>query len=303
MAKGSKKKDIDNDTLNEVNEESFWYKFKNDKQYNAKVQLMGYGIFILIVILGVNISSVGSKGSKVPSTNVIKQNTSKDSTNLLGNSASNYQYDVVMDVKYLNVNDEEVTGNITYSGKKYKDVMEFTKQVDGESSLYYKKDSGYYGKNGEELTFVKDDAIYDIVDADYIEVDNIFKLINKASLDHVTDYSSGRKEYVYHLKIKDLVVSYQMEDVIEFSITEENGVMKIKVDYSNLLKVIDKNVTSCVVEANISRVNEIKEDEIVFQDNVKDNSKDNVVDNGNDISNNGSDGQNINSGDNSANES
>lgn len=295
MARVSKKKDIDKDLEKEVNEESFWYKFKNDKQYNAKIQLMGYGIFILVIILGVNISSIGNKGNKVPSNSVIKQNTSKDSASALENSANNYHYDIVMDVKYLNVNDEEVASNITYSGKKYKDVMEITKLVDGESSLYYKKDSRYYSKTLEELDYVKEEVIYDIVSADYVEADNILNLINKASLDHVTDYSSGKKEYVYHLKIKDLVVSYQMEDVIEFSITEENKVMKISVDYSNLLKVIDKNIISCVVEANISRVNDIKEDEIVFQDNANNSS--------NDISNNGSDGQNINSNDNSANES
>lgn len=295
MARVSKKKDIDKDLEKEVNEESFWYKFKNDKQYNAKIQLMGYGIFILVIILGVNISSIGNKGNKVPSNSVIKQNTSKDSASVLENSANNYQYDIVMDVKYLNVNDEEVAGKITYSGKKYKDVMEITKLVDGESSLYYKKDSRYYSKTLEELDYVKEEVIYDIVSADYVEADNILNLINKASLDHVTDYSSGKKEYVYHLKIKDLVVSYQMEDVIEFSITEENKVMKISVDYSNLLKVIDKNIISCVVETSISRVNDIKEDEIVFQDNANNSS--------NDISNNGSDGQNINSKDNSANES
>lgn len=284
MARNSKKK-IDNNLDENVNEDSFLYKFKNDKQYNAKVQLMGYGIFILVVVIGLNISSIGNKG-KVPSNNV-NQNTYKENTNVLENNTNNYQYDVSMDVKYKNVNDEEVSSNIVYSGKKYKDLMEITKQVDGESKLYYKKDSRYYSKVEEELAFVKDDVIYDIVDADYIEVDNILKLIDKASLDHVTDYSSdGRKEYVYNLKIKDLVVSYQMEDVIEFSIIEENKVTKIGVDYTNLFKVIDKNILSCNMVINISRVNEIKDGEIIFQNNAKDE--------GNNVDSNVSDNQSSN---------
>lgn len=284
MARNSKKK-IDNNLDENVNEDSFLYKFKNDKQYNAKVQLMGYGIFILVVVIGLNISSIGHKG-KVPSNNV-NQNTYKENTNVLESNTNNYQYDVSMDVKYKNVNDEEVSSNIVYSGKKYKDLMEITKLVDGESKLYYKKDSRYYSKVEEELAFVKDDVIYDIVDADYIEVDNILKLIDKASLDHVTDYSSdGRKEYVYNLKIKDLVVSYQMEDVIEFSIIEENKVTKIGVDYTNLFKVIDKNILSCNMVINISRVNEIKDGEIIFQNNAKDE--------GNNVDSNVSDNQSSN---------
>lgn len=267
----SKKKKVNKDTEKDVNEESFWYKFRSDKKYNAKVQLIGYGIFILVVIIGVNISGgTANRGSMVPSNRVGSENTSKDDTSLLEGSNVSYQYDVVMDVRYKNILDEEVSSNVSYSGKKYKDVMEITKKVDDESGLYYKNDSRYYSKTDNNLGFVKDDVIYDIVDADYIEIDNIIKLINKASLDHVTGYSSGRKEYVYNLKVRDLVVSYQMEDVIEFNVVEENSTLNISVDFSSLFKVIDKNILGCKIVYNVNRFNEVKEEEINFNNTGND---------------------------------
>ena len=45
----------------EINKESFFYKYKNDKKYKAKAELTGYVIFILLVILFVNIASLGNK--------------------------------------------------------------------------------------------------------------------------------------------------------------------------------------------------------------------------------------------------
>ena len=106
---------------------------------------------------------------------------------------------------------------------------------------------------------VDEKKVYSLVEAEYVEIDSILQLLNQASLDHVTDYSSGKKEYVYHLKVKDVIVSYKLEDVIEIEIEEENGVVEIEMDYSNLLKVVNDEIVTCKLEATITEIGTIKE--------------------------------------------
>ena len=48
------------DNEKNVKKESFWYKYKNDKKYNAKIQLVVYALFIIIVVVYVNTSHVGN---------------------------------------------------------------------------------------------------------------------------------------------------------------------------------------------------------------------------------------------------
>ena len=91
-----------------------------------------------------------------------------------------------------------------------------------------------------------------------MELDNFLKLLDKASLDHVTDYSSGKKEYVYHLKVKDVFVNYQKEDIISIDINEENEVLTIFIDYTNLLYAVDELVEKCELEATYTEIGKIE---------------------------------------------
>ena len=55
MSKNKKERNIkDNDN------NGFYEKMKNDKKYNAKVQFIGYGVFILLIVVFLNISSMNS---------------------------------------------------------------------------------------------------------------------------------------------------------------------------------------------------------------------------------------------------
>ena len=51
--------------------ESFFDKVKGDKKYRAKVELIGYGIFIVVLVLGLNISSLGDNSNRSDLGNVI----------------------------------------------------------------------------------------------------------------------------------------------------------------------------------------------------------------------------------------
>lgn len=245
--------------------QSFIEKIRTDKKYSAKVQLIGFGIFILLLIIYLNVISGSSNSNQNiilgnNSSSLIEESTDDDKTSLLEKVDNNYSYDIVLDIKKKN-SDVEEEKQIHYYGKSYKDNMEINKEMDGNTYLYYKvKD--YYYKNGDNLELVKESYIYDIVDKEYIELDSILKLLDKASLDHVTDYSSGKREYVYHLRVKDVIVNYSQEDIIEIDILEENGIISIDIDYTSLLKVIDSSILDCELKATITQVDEVLEFEV-----------------------------------------
>ena len=52
----SDNKSGEKDIKENVTKESFLSKMKNDKKYNAKVQLIGYGIFIAALVVYFNLS-------------------------------------------------------------------------------------------------------------------------------------------------------------------------------------------------------------------------------------------------------
>lgn len=247
---------------------SFFEKMKTDKQYNAKVQLIGFGIFIAILVIYVNISSLGNSGT----TNSVltdldsnyqsdDENPTEDSINLLEKLENNYRYDITIDVQKNGENEQETVdvNKIRYVGKSFENQLEITREDTVGSALYYKVDNRYYSKNNKTMKFVEEDDVYSVVDSEYIELDGILEFIDKASLDHVTDYSGGKKEYVYHLKVKDIIVSYKLEDVIEIEIEEENGILKIEIDYTNLFRVVDETIIECELEATITDIGKVEE--------------------------------------------
>lgn len=270
------KKDVKHDVSSSVEENrSFLEKMKSDKKYNAKVQLIVYGVFIVILIIYVNISSMGGSVSKGNSllNNFIEndkfQNTTKDQKSLLEQVEDNFCFDVVVEIKKKNEEKDE-DHKIRFVGKSYNNTQEISKESGNDNFYYYKLDERYYNKD-EEISLIAEDVVYDLIDGEYIEINSILKLLDKASLDHVTDYSSGKKEYVYHLKVRDIIVSYQDDELIEIKAQEENNTLTINVDYTKLLKVVDDSILECQLDAVITEIGEVEEF-FVFDNNVDQNT-------------------------------
>lgn len=242
----------------------FLDKYKNDKKYNAKVQLIGYGVLIGIIILYANINSaqITSYRKTYPSrtnrTNNINTNQESKNETLLEKIDKNYQYDI----KVLSKGKEEKK-EIHYYGKKYQNNMEITKELDGITTNYYKVDSRYYTKENDNYNLAKQEDIYNIVEKEYIELPDIKEYINLASLDHKTEYSNGKKEYVYHLAVKNVIKSYQGTEEIEINIIEENNELTIKINYTNLIKEIDKETEECTIEYIYTNIDTVEEFTII----------------------------------------
>ena len=125
-----------NNKKNNEDKISFFEKMK-DKKYNAKVQLIGYGIFILIVII---YASIYSKNYNYDYANKIKtddnsKETSKISENksLLDTISNNYHYDLKLSITLLDGNKSEYS----FSGDRYENLL----SINYNNVLYYYKDN------------------------------------------------------------------------------------------------------------------------------------------------------------------
>lgn len=244
----------------EENQENFFYKYKNDKKYKAKVELTGYVVFILLIILFVNIASLGNNTpssnhliNKIPSNG--NNTTTEVEKHLLETITNNYQYDI--NVNITKITEENIL--YRYHGKSYKNTLEINKEFNNTTTNYYKVDNYYYQKNGEEYTIIPKEEIYDLISNDYIELDNLLEYLEEASLDHVTNYSNGKREYVYNLYIRDIVISNKTDEIVTINIIEENNTLNISVDYFNLIKETDNTIKECKVTYLFSNINKIEE--------------------------------------------
>lgn len=234
--------------------ENFFKKMKEDKKYNAKVQLIGYGVFILIIVVFLNVGSmVGGNSTGVLENDIIEE------VNIIDEIDNNYEYNINISLS----KGEELVNNYRYYGKRYNGNKEINKEVGEVVSSYYKVNDYYYVMNGEELSFVDLNVIYDLVDSKYIELDNVMEMVDKASLDHVVDDSLGNNESVYNLYVKDMVISVKNDDVISFNVKEVDDKLLIDVDYTNLIKVFDESVTSFKVSYEYFNVGDVEEFSVI----------------------------------------
>ena len=250
--------------MNKSNKESFIEKYKTDKKYKAKIQLIGYGAFILLLIIYLNISSLNttSHGNIITQKSNSEQTEKKETkeeknSNLLKQINNNYEYEIKAWVTHEKDNFQS---EATYRGKRFQNTTEITKIINNESINYYKVDSRYYTKEEDKYQLIKPETIYNIIEKEYIELEAIKEYIDMASLDHVTEYSNGIKEYVYHLKVKDIIKSYPETDEIEINITEESNILTIKIDYTNLIKITsEEKITECKVVYQYKNINKVEE--------------------------------------------
>lgn len=247
---------------------TFWEKYKTDKKYKAKVELIGYGCIVLGLILYLNIanlsSSSGNVGNIIPisnSSNEVEE-TALEKSDLLNKMKDNYEYDVQISFQKKMDENTDMDDNrlsIGYVGKRYKNHMVIEKEDKYGRGNYYKLDSLYYQNDEEYYREVKKDIIYDEIDSSFVEFDGLLAYLEQASLDHITNYSTGKKEYVYHLKVKDVVNSYSNSlDMVEFYVLDEDEELSVLVDYSILMKAMGIDISFCEIKYNFKNIEKVE---------------------------------------------
>ncbi len=237
----------------EVNEESFFYKFKNDSKYNAKVQLIVYAAFILFVVIYLNISGLKGNYDYNSVSKTIAGNKKVESTSLLDTISNNYNYVVTIGIKK-----GEESINLEYSGKSYGENMVINRK-DASNTTFYKVGDEYYSKEEDSFKYIDVETVYEMLSYKYVEIEKVKELIKKAELDHMDNVSSGEVNYKYTLPVKDVVKSYNGSDTIIIDVNVLNSVLTINIDYTNLFKEIYKDYSECNIKYVYTDIDKVEE--------------------------------------------
>ena len=212
-------KNIDN---KKINLKEKW----NDKRERAKIELILYAIFFIGVIIFVRVG------------NNISNNNINTSDNLfISQINDNYSYDTK-----VNINDN----NYEYIGKVLGYNSTIEKKDSNTDEYFYKKNDKYYKldqDNGYILSNKND--IYDVINYDYMDINNIKEYIKL----------STREDNIYKVKISDIILNSSSSDYITIKIDNINNT--IEIDYTNLLKINDNNITKAIVTITYSDINKI----------------------------------------------
>lgn len=198
----------------------------NDKRERAKIELILYAIFFIGVIIFVRVG------------NNISNNNINTSDNLfISQINDNYSYDTK-----VNINDN----NYEYIGKVLGYNSTIEKKDSNTDEYFYKKNDKYYKldqDNGYILSNKND--IYDVINYDYMDINNIKEYIK----------TSNNDNGIYIVKISDIILNSSSSDYITIKLDNINNT--IEIDYTNLLRINDNNITKAIVTITYSNINKL----------------------------------------------
>lgn len=199
-----------------------------DKRERAKIELMLYGIFFLVIIIFARISS--SMSTNIPKDNDINNTFIDEITD-------NYQYDIDITID---------NNKYKYSGKKLGNNMSITRIVGTKEEYFYQMNDKYYildTKGNYILTTAED--IYPYIEYRYLNINNIKQFIKLGT----------KNDTVYSVKVSDIVLNNNSTDTITLTVNEEDK--NILIDYTNLFKIDNININKAEVNIKYSNINSI----------------------------------------------
>lgn len=198
----------------------------NDKRERAKIELILYAIFFIGVIIFVRVGN-----------NTSNNNINTSDNLFISQINDNYSYDIK-----ININDN----NYEYIGKVLGYNSTIEKIGDNTDKYFYKKNDKYYKldqDNGYVLSNKND--IYNVINYDYMDINNIKEYIK----------TSNNGNDIYKVKISDIILNSSSSDYITIKIDNINNT--IEIDYTNLLRINDNNITKVIVNITYSDINKI----------------------------------------------
>ncbi len=186
----------------------FIEKWKNDNKFRAKIKLLLYGIFIVIVTI--------YAASLNPINNIDNEDIEETSENINTNvipKVNNYNYRIKID-------DDEYW----YYIKETDNKKEIVKEINGEKYNYLYEDNNYYKEVNNNYIKININEVYDILEYSYLDIDNINAYLEKAE-------NNGQEYLVY---LKDVILSNETNDYFVILINDK----QISIDYTPLLKEI-----------------------------------------------------------------
>ena len=223
--------------------------FLKDPKNSAKLQLLLYGILVVIAIIFIRVNNMLNKNeNKVNKDNVIntdKNNEVDDNENnlILSSIKDNYEYKIDMEIKTY-----DGVENISYLGIKYNNEELINKNKDSKEEKFY-VNNGVYSKSIDgKYENVNREYVYDDINPYYLEIDNIYNYIEKGIKD----------EKIYLIRINKIINNSDSNEYITIEESMVDNDIILNIDYTNLLK--NDNIVSFKIKYTITNINKIDDD-------------------------------------------
>ena len=199
-----------------------------DKRERAKLELIIYGIFFILIVIFARTINRGSF-SEVQNNSILVDSF----VTLLDD---NYEYDVV-----ITYNDNiyyyygRVLGNNRSVYLKTNDTLK----------KYRYMNNKYYSLVDDNFILVGEDEVYPYIDYRYFDLNNIKEYMKLTVRDNNT----------YNIKISDIVLNSNEEDYVIIKVNE--GDKNIIIDYTSLFKLSDANTSNVTVNITYSNIDNV----------------------------------------------
>ena len=215
-----------------MEEEKKTFKEKwQDKKYQAKVKLSGYGVFIIIVVLLVALGGNSNTDYEPNIDENLNNDINKEDNTISFNKpdVNNYTYEIEIITKK-----NDIENKYYYSGKVLDAYEELVKKVENKDYNYRIKDNKYYVYNNDKYVLTTEKEVYDILDYSYLDIESINNYLSISKLE----------DNEYRVYLKDIILDNASEDYISINMNETS----LKIDYTKLINILeDEEYNSYVV--------------------------------------------------------
>ena len=199
-------------------------KWQEDNRFRAKIKLLLYGLFIILVTMYA-ISLKESKKDNNPETVFPVE--------------SNYQISIPDNYSYF-INITIDGKEYIYSGEKHSTEKTINKTIDNVTTNYLLRDNDYYMQDNNLYVKITKEEVYDIINYNYIDLNNINNYLNQAIKD----------DNQYKVYLQDVILDTETKEYFVISINDGT----INIDYTPLMKRNNPDIESYNVSIQINEI-------------------------------------------------
>ena len=209
--------------MNDNDKKTFKEKWQ-DKKYQAKIKLSGYSIFVVIAIIMILVEGATNNKNTIIDNGLEDNKTIKDNTDTKDNKLFTIDYPYIIE---LNYNIDNTKNNITYKYSNNNNELLITKTNNDIVTNYKYISNKYYIENNDNYILTNINKVYDIIDYEYLDIDNINNYLNNAVLENG----------IYKVYLKDIILNNTSDKYITIKLLDNN----VEIDYTYLLNTLNNS--------------------------------------------------------------
>ena len=215
--------------MNDNNKKTFKEKWQ-DKKYQAKIKLSGYSVFVVIAIIMILVGGATNNKTTIVDNDLENNKTIKDNTNIKNNTdikdnkLFTIAYPYIIELSY---NIDNTKNNIIYKYSNNNNELLITKTNNDIVTNYKYISNKYYVENNSNYILTNINKVYDIIDYEYLDIDNINNYLNNATLEN----------NIYKVYLKDIILNNTSDKYITIKLLDSS----LEIDYTNLFNTINNN--------------------------------------------------------------